>query len=652
MRIQAARPHPRAGGLRVLRFPHRLLRLGTVALLAASAGLALAAPSPTDDAVLTPDIGPRLEAAFARAEPTFHLRDAAIKPRQVQAHVCRPSGACLDVLLTPPNGRCPGHPLATWCVQFPAGVPPDAELLFRALDGDAALDAPRARDLLAPLAAFLAPLLAIGLVALWLRPRLPVVWQQGRLLAIFLLVFAVDAAWTADRFAGRVSLDSMALWGLSTSAWLWIWWLTPLALGGLLGLLVRCGLRRRLTRTWSAWLPLATVPLLGAWLAALSTRIGAMDGGAMALVATLAFLAVAHRRWGRRLPWLVSLAAAAVCLLGLELAARLWLPPPPVVEHAALSLLVRPSPRPDRLPVAAGDLTVDCALHGGMGEETARCLRLDRPPADKPWVLHLGDSMLFGSGVSPDRALPAQLAERLPRVGHVNAGVPGTSIDVELALLQRVLQTERPNLVVLYAMPGNDADEVDAPTESCAGQAPLAWDGLTPHLRCPQAIWPPRPWYALLLQSRLPLPIAALAGHSWIARHLMWLQFRAIEPPRAHDRAPPTDVAPYQRYLQALRALLRQAGIPLQIVIMPLRRSQYREFTEPRRRQLGAVLRETQAVVDTQPAIDAAVAREGESAIFLDTPSGDIHLNSHGIGLLAAFLAPQLALPQAASPTQ
>jgi hypothetical protein len=636
-----------------------MLVLGGLLGVAAMAGQAQAQPGPASVPVLTPDVAPQVEAAFARAEPTFRLQDAHIHPQRVDARVCRADGTCLDLTLTLPQAACAGHALTTWCVQFPQGTPLDGAVLLRALEVPSLWSPPPPRrgphatvespalQILPKIALFFAPLLAFVLLLAALRPRLLAHWPQERVWLLAVWFALGDVAWHAWNAAQD------GIWGLSTATWLAIWWLAPVSAGGAVGLLFRWGLARRPMQRWSAWLPLALMPAAGGLLAVLSRRVGAMDGAAMALLATLTWLAVAHQRFARLAPWLLALGSLTASLLLLEVAARLVLPPPPVIEWHTLSLLNRDSPRPDARPVGAGDLLVHCALHAEIGDETSRCLRLEQPPPHQRWVLHLGDSMVFGSGVEAKSALPAQIAALRPELGHLNAGVPGTSIDTELALLLRILPLHRPDLVMLYAMPGNDADEVAAPTESCGGQSPLVFDGPTPHLRCPQPIWAPRPWHGWLLQSRLPLPIAALTNVSFVARHLEWLHRLTIEAPRAHEREPPHDAQLYARYFAALVATLRDAQVPLQIVVMPLRRSQYVRFTEPRRKQLLDVLRTANApILDAQAPLDSLVLQQGEPALYVDEPRGDIHLNPHGLAELAAYIAPRLALPQALPPTQ
>ena len=108
----------------------------------------------------------------------------------------------------------------------------------------------------------------------------------------------------------------------------------------------------------------------------------------------------------------------------------------------------------------------------------------------------------------------------------------------------------------------------------------------------------------------------------------------------------------YGQYVRALAQLLETEHVPLQIVVMPLRRSTYGTFTDARREQLRTALASAAStVLDSQPVLDAAVQREGEAAVYLDQPQGDIHLNPHGLSLLATWLAPQLALPQPVTPT-
>ena len=290
-----------------------------------------------------------------------------------------------------------------------------------------------------------------------------------------------------------------------------------------------------------------------------------------------------------------------------------------------------------------GEALVHCVLYASVGDETARCLRLAAPPADAPWILHLGDSMTFGTGVDAARAFPALLSPLTPGIDHRNGGIPGVSIDLQLALLQRVLAVRKPSEVWLHIMPGNDLEEVDLPSDLCLGQPVMLRDATVARPRCPSPQWRQRPWWQRVVTSRLPLPVAALSSSSWLVRDLTVLQSRAIELDRSYrpDMAP--DVDSYAGYLDAMRQTLRAADIPLRVNLMPLRRSAYEETTDPRRARVRAILDAAGlAAWDTQPLVDAWVAQGGEPSVFLDQPTGDIHLNAEGHRRLALALAEQL----------
>lgn len=570
-----------------------------VAVMVGSAGAAMPtaqAAEPAGAAVLTPEVGPQLEAAFAAAAPRFRLDDAQISPREVRARVCRADGSCFALRLAPPDGTCPGRATPAWCVVFPEGEPADAPALLAVLPGGGAASG--------------APPIAEAL-------------SHG--------------------------MQRAAVWGLPTWAWLLIYGLGPLLAGLLLATAVRLRLRprpnlrerRRLSRGTVLATLLLAVPV-GAQLALWSGRVGGLDGAALLTLTAAVWLLAVDARFAR--PGRIVLVAAAVAIgaIAAEGIVRLG-PAPPAVEHAERSLLLPPSLRPDGLPVAHTEAQLRCALYAPIGEETARCMRLEAPPAEAPWVLHLGDSMAFGTGVPATAALPAVLTAHTPGVSHRNAAVPGVSIDVQLAVLRRVLAVRRPTRVVLHAMPGNDPEEVDQPTELCENQPTMQWRGELASLRCPAPRWAARPWLARVLHSPLPLPLAALQGSSWLARHLAALQRRLIESGRSFRPEPIADAGAYAGYLHALQTTLAAAAVPLDVTLMPLRRSAYEDSAEPRRARMLEVFRAAGlAVWDTQPLVDAWVAAEGEGVVFLDATPGDIHLSAEGHRRLAEALAARL----------
>src|SRR5205814_1109215 len=74
-------------------------------------------------------------------------------------------------------------------------------------------------------------------------------------------------------------------------------------------------------------------------------------------------------------------------------------------------------------------------------------------------VLHVGDSLVAGTGVAPADAFPAVLGRAQPGVAHVNAGIPGTGTDYQLLLLREWLARLRADVVVHYVF-SNDVDEL------------------------------------------------------------------------------------------------------------------------------------------------------------------------------------------------
>ncbi|MCB9665045.1 MAG: hypothetical protein H6732_13100 [Alphaproteobacteria bacterium] len=160
-------------------------------------------------------------------------------------------------------------------------------------------------------------------------------------------------------------------------------------------------------------------------------------------------------------------------------------------EGLAWALLPTPPgiPRPLRAPWAswATDVT---DVHGGTWSTDVEACRVvfsapGRLPA-RPRVLHVGDSMVFGSGVADHETFVASLGRRRPTEAHVALAAPGLSTDGELLAVRRWVAAGAWDAVVLYVFAGNDLAEVDRVWPCCPGGGLL--EG--PRARCAEPAWP------------------------------------------------------------------------------------------------------------------------------------------------------------------
>ena len=383
-------------------------------------------------------------------------------------------------------------------------------------------------------------------------------------------------------------------------------------------------------------LPLA-IPLSWAFVPLLGSRLFFGDALGMAVVGAIIALWHGDIQPHRARRWLLAAGVFALSLGALEGALRLRRQPPPVVEDARVQLLAAAQWR------SAADLDLQHVPPGSSAAGILEALFVDprhfrtlraRRPTD-PWLLHLGDSMVFGDGIAADAAVPARLQARLPDLAQVNAGVAGTTLDVQFAFLQRLLATwPAPSAVVLHVYPRNDLVGVDYPFDFCAGQAVLTPPSQPVAVRC---LTPGRmPLVDRLRHSPLPLPLARAAHWSWLARWLAGVHdaSRGLLAPAIPGDAPRR----YGQIAQATQQRLRDKHIGFVVALMPVRQRVRHDAAAEAAifRTIFAALQVP--VLDSQPLFDAHVT--DEAALFL--PDDNIHLSPQGAELYAQWLAAQL----------
>jgi hypothetical protein len=398
-----------------------------------------------------------------------------------------------------------------------------------------------------------------------------------------------------------------------------------LGLGVLLGRLTEPSLGLR------ASLPLA-MGLLVAWLAPTISTWDLL--GAAGLVSGSAWLSgrpdgLSNGTWAKVVGVLVI---SALILEGLV---RLWLPTPPQ----------SPPPQQARL-----------VFSPEAREEACRALFPTDYPGVMPrslgsdrTVLHLGDSMVYGTGVEPSDRFTSLLSRRSKDAEHLNAGFPGTGPDHHLAVLRAWLPALKPDAVVLYLYPGNDLLDLDR-SYACCDHGPLQDSAF--ESRCETPSWA-FPFRALLARSPAPYPLRASSAHLHLAAHLSaaFSRITASLEPSLGDAAGSKEVeSAWSRYggsLGAIRDVAAEHNVTLTAVLLPTRvalepGAAPSHATGVADRMLKVARQESLQVLDARPWI-APLARDGSFAhLFGDGVTWDEHLSETGHESFATWLFERL----------
>jgi hypothetical protein len=110
-------------------------------------------------------------------------------------------------------------------------------------------------------------------------------------------------------------------------------------------------------------------------------------------------------------------------------------------------------PIPNSVGAFAGSRTIGFR-HNSLGLRDVEHVRTDRPT-----VLFVGDSFVWGYDVEANERFTDLLRAELPGIELVNAGVNGYGTDQEYLLLERIWSALRPNVVVLSFTSSNDRND-------------------------------------------------------------------------------------------------------------------------------------------------------------------------------------------------
>ncbi len=281
-------------------------------------------------------------------------------------------------------------------------------------------------------------------------------------------------------------------------------------------------------------------------------------------------------------------------------------------------------------------------------------------------VLHVGDSMVFGSGVQANETFVSQLDNTDATIAHVNASSPDVGPAHYLLIVRRWLATHTgpiaPRHVVVYIYPGNDLVDIDRPDPCCGGASLLQYTDGKATSRCKHAHW--QPDVALsLLQSPPPYAVQVAAHYTWggamvcaaakpVAAHLGQVAGLLPSSPDGAPNAKDHLAAVFS----ALKLETAAVGAKLTIVVLPEREGLEGAVpaNTPARRRSTTVTELARAAgietVDLWKPLQTVVARDGPQPWFANTYARDYHLSRRGHQLVARHIGPLVGAPKPVKP--
>jgi lysophospholipase L1-like esterase len=427
----------------------------------------------------------------------------------------------------------------------------------------------------------------------------------------------------------------------------------PLGVGAVVGTFVS-DLPSPRRRKWAA-LALALTPLVAAWIVAPLLHEYSLHD--LVFSAALVGAGVLSAGWpyARAPRWQHLALAGATTAVGVGIL-ELW-----CRSH--------PAPIPPAEPAERANLTFDTQARA------FQCLSLypdasqdpghfgqhetpDFPPKTegKRRVLHIGDSMTAGGDVPLEDRFPMLLsAMREPSEEHLNLGVSNTDTDAQLVIARTWIERLKGDAVFLHVLASNDISGMDQPFPCCDAQPLLDYATTPPASRCREATW--RYTRALLLRQGPPPYALRIAAPSFeLAHQVAWSLERLARKldfsVEARHFSREEKVLHFRAALLGIRDEARRVGVPLVVVVMPLRElfdgapslaeqsRWYREHALAVARELGI------ATLDAQPLFEDALRRDPGTWLFQPTLNNP-HFNVAGHHLYANWIAAQTAPPKA-----
>jgi len=421
-------------------------------------------------------------------------------------------------------------------------------------------------------------------------------------------------------------------------------------------LLVRA-IGRRFASVWTTAAAIAVPLTVVVGVDARTALLGVWDAACVSLLFSTGFLFATHPRLvPDRGDVAIALGSISFSLLFVEAAVRLVLPPPPAFPaaggvHLRLSEAIAASAV--SMWEGGGKVTTCDAVYGpGAGGGVpwpGQFPRTWQPrPGARKRVLHLGDSMVFGSAV--DGQFTANLDTLEPDVEHVNSAIGATAPDSYLALLWTWLSLHPPDLVVMH-LTSNDLQELNQPYPCADWQPLLTYDG-EPRLRFaePHLGNLGRQRFRWLVHNSPPpyvLRVAVGFSHTAAFAAAAFVQLSH----RFGLALPETDEDAHRPQLEAIlraaRDELRRRGIPFVVNILPwrLQLEAPRKNVDEERWTATKMKRIAQSlgidVLDASPEFEAAMSR-GEQLFTNAGGPTDIHFDAAGHALMASFLHREL----------